>query len=271
MILKNKEWLSSLISEKKSVLCVGLDSDISKFPDCVLGQADPIFEFNRQIIDYTKEYCVAFKLNIAFYESLGMSGWHSLQKTLDYIPKNHLVIADAKRGDIGNTSQHYAKTFFETFECDGITVNPYMGKDSVAPFLEYKNKWSILLALTSNAGSSDIQQLQTKDGSMVFENVLKTSQSWGSIDQIMYVVGATKASQLQSIRAIVPDHFLLIPGVGAQGGQVGEVMENGMCDGVGLLINSSRSIIFASHGNDFGKAAGIEAKKLQAEMQQLLG
>lgn len=248
-------------------MCVGLDTDIKKIPRHLLNSKDPVFEFNRQIIDATARYTVAYKPNLAFYESLGSRGLESLQKTMEYIPKEIFTIADAKRGDIGNTSSLYARAFFEQMNFDSITVAPYMGEDSVKPFLGYAGKWVILLALTSNMGSRDFQDLRIGDGSSkLYEQVLEKSQQWGSTANMMYVVGATKAEKLQEIRQIVPDHFLLVPGVGAQGGSLEEVAKYGMNKDCGLLVNSSRAIIYASDAKDFAQKAGEEAAKVQQEM-----
>jgi orotidine-5'-phosphate decarboxylase len=261
------------ILEKKSYLCVGLDTDIRKIPAHLLKTADPVFEFNRQIIDSTADYCVSYKPNIAFYEALGPKGWESLQKTIEYIPKSHFSIADAKRGDIGNTSGLYARTFFDRsssgLEFDSVTVAPYMGSDSVKPFLEFENKWVILLALTSNPGSSDFQRLHMNN-SPLFEEVLKTSQTWAGPDRMMYVVGATQAAEFEKIRTIAPEHFLLVPGVGAQGGNLEEVSRFGMNSSCGLLVNASRSIIYAGDGLDFAQKAKQEASALQQEMEKYL-
>lgn len=255
---------------KKSYLCVGLDTDINKIPPYLLALEDPIFEFNKQIIESTAEYCVAYKPNIAFYESLGIKGWISLEKTISFLnthyPK-HFTIADAKRGDIGNTSYMYAKAFFEEFSFDSITISPYMGKDSITPFLEYKNKWAIVLALTSNEGSKDFEEISDTNGQKLYENVLKTTQNWANHEQMMYVTGATKAIEFKNIRKIVPKHFLLVPGVGAQGGNLEEVSKYGMNNHVGLLVNSSRAIIYASNSSDFALKASIEAQKVQKEME----
>ncbi|NIJ53536.1 orotidine-5'-phosphate decarboxylase [Dyadobacter arcticus] len=255
---------------KKSYLCVGLDTDIRKIPSHLRNAADPIFEFNKQIIDATADFCVSFKPNIAFYEALGPKGWESLQKTVEYIPKNHFSIADAKRGDIGNTSGLYARTFFDPessgLDFHSVTVAPYMGSDSVKPFLEFEGKWVILLALTSNPGSFDFQRLGF-NGSSLYEEVLKTSQTWAGPDRMMYVVGATQASEFRKIRTIIPDHFLLVPGVGAQGGNLEEVSRFGMNSSCGLLVNASRSIIYAGNGLDFAEKAKKEALALQKEME----
>ncbi|MEA5138032.1 orotidine-5'-phosphate decarboxylase [Arcicella rigui] len=269
-----KSQLFEQILQKQSYLCVGLDTDIQKIPKHLLQTEDPIFEFNKQIIDATKQFAVAYKPNIAFYEAFGAKGWESLQKTLEYIPEDCFTIADAKRGDIGNTSGLYARAFFDKkssgLEFDSVTVAPYMGEDSVTPFLDFEGKWVILLALTSNAGSKDFQNLVTTNEKQLFEEVLTKSQEWGNSEQLMYVVGATKADMLQSIRKIVPEHFLLVPGVGAQGGSLEEVSKYGINSHCGLLVNSSRAIIYASSGEDFAEKAAFEAKKVQLEMQQYL-
>ncbi len=261
-----KQELFNQIIQKESFLCVGLDADLEKIPEHLLELDDPIFEFNKQIIDATKDYCVAYKPNLAFYESLGVKGWESLQKTMDYIPNDIFTIADAKRGDIGNTSRMYAKTFFEYFNFDSVTVAPYMGNDSVAPFLEFGNKWVILLAATSNVGGLDFQYKKIEGGKRVFEEVLEKSLEWGNEENLMYVVGATRAEMLSDIRAIVPDSFLLVPGVGAQGGSLEEVAKYGMNDTCGLLVNSSRGIIYAGSGIDFALVAEKKSKELQSQM-----
>ena len=266
----NREDLVHQIKSKRSFLCIGLDTDIKKIPTHLLELEDPVFEFNKQIIDATKDLCVSYKPNIAFYESLGVSGWVSLQKTLDYIPKNIFTIADAKRGDIGNTSNMYARAFFEKMNFDSVTVAPYMGSDSVTPFLEFKDKWAIVLALTSNKGGLDFQKIENKNGKQLFEQVLETSQNWGTDKNMMYVVGATRAEQLSEIRAIIPNHFLLVPGVGAQGGSLEDVAKYGMNADCGLLVNSSRGIIYASSDIDFAEKAREEAEKLQHKMDILL-
>ena len=265
------------IKRKKSFLCVGLDTDITKIPQHLLKTEDPVFDFNKQVIDATKEFCVSYKPNMAFYETQGAKGWISLEKTIKYINKNCpdiFSIADAKRGDIGNTSKMYAKAFLETLNFDSITVAPYMGEDSVVPFLEYKNKWVILLALTSNSGSKDFQTLgiqqPTANNYQLYQQVLETSKSWSTPDNMMYVVGATKAEMLSDIRKMIPDSFLLVPGVGAQGGSLSEVAKYGMNKQCGLLVNSSRGIIYASNGEDFADKAREEAMKLQKEMEVLL-
>jgi orotidine-5'-phosphate decarboxylase len=269
----NKKQLFEEIKSKKSYLCVGLDTDLTLIPSFLLKEKDPIFTFNKLIIEATQQYAVAYKPNIAFYEAMGPKGWESLQKTLEIIPENCFTIADAKRGDIGNTSNLYAKAFFDKkssgMSFDAITVAPYMGKDSVTPFLTYADKWVILLALTSNEGSKDFQNLVVGE-KQLFEEVLAKSQEWGSSEQLMYVIGATKADMLAKIRAIVPDHFLLVPGVGAQGGSLAEVSKYGMNSQCGLLVNSSRGIIYASNGLDFAEIAGKEAEKIQLEMEGYL-
>lgn len=266
----NKKDLFGQIKAKSSYLCVGLDTDIQKIPEHLKKADDPLFEFNKQIIDATIDYAVAYKPNIAFYEAHGLKGWESLMKTIEYIPKEAFVIADAKRGDIGNTSKMYARAFFEEMNCDAITVAPYMGEDSVKPFLEFKNKWVILLALTSNAGGKDFQNLTLESGEEVYERVLSKSQEWGSAEALMYVVGATKAEALKNIRRIVPDHFLLVPGVGAQGGSLEEVSKYGMNSECGLLVNSSRGIIYKDSSEAFAQVAGQEANTLQQEMSKYL-
>lgn len=264
-----REELIQEIQSKKTFLCVGLDPDIDKLPKHLLEEEDPIFEFNRQIIDATAEYCVAFKPNTAFYEAYGISGLTSLEKTIRYIkseyPK-HFLIADAKRGDIGNTSSMYAKAFFNRLHADAITVAPYMGSDSVKPFLEFNGKWAIVLALTSNEGAKDFQLDEGKQEPL-YKHVMRTSKKWGNDKNMMYVVGATKAQMLDEIRQIAPTHFLLIPGVGAQGGSLADVCKYGLIkNDIGLLVNSSRGIIYASNGEDFAKAAAEEAKKMATEM-----
>ena len=271
-----REELFKLMSEKRSFLCVGLDSDIAKLPKHLLDSDDPVFEFNKQIIDATIDYAVAYKPNLAFYESRGVKGMQSFEKTITYLNKfkeQVFTIADAKRGDIGNTSKLYAKSFFgneeEALNFNAVTVAPYMGEDSVSPFLEYKNRWVILLALTSNKGAEDFQLLQS-EGKKLFEHVLEKSQQWVNADNMMYVVGATQAKMLSEIRKIVPDHFLLVPGVGAQGGSLEEVAKYGMNSQLGLIVNASRNIIFASSEKDFAEKARIEAGKLQSEMKKLM-
>src|SRR5688572_1306008 len=267
----NRSELFEQIKKKNSYLCVGLDSDLEKIPDHLRSEKDPIFEFNKQIIDATSDYCVAYKPNIAFYEALGPKGWESLQKTLDYIPNNCFTIADAKRGDIGNTSALYAKAFFNQMNFDSVTVAPYMGEDSVKPFLKFKDKWVILLAHTSNPGSSDFQLTESKiTGRKLYEEVILKSQQWGTPDQLMYVVGATQSDKIQSIRALAPEHFFLVPGIGAQGGDLEMTSRYGMNKQCGLLVNSARSIIYASPEKDFAAKAGEEARKVKEEMARLL-
>jgi orotidine-5'-phosphate decarboxylase len=259
--------LFSQIQRKQSYLCVGLDTDIQKIPGHLLHEDDPVFIFNKAIIDATIDYAVAYKPNLAFYESLGPKGLESLQKTIEYLPDDVFTIADAKRGDIGNTSGLYARAFFEYYQFDSVTVAPYMGSDSVMPFLNYPGKWVILLALTSNKGADDFQKCELKDtSSSLYQQVLETSKQWADRDHMMYVVGATQASLLEEIRKIAPDHFLLVPGVGAQGGSLAEVSRFGMNSECGLLVNSSRGIIYASSGPDYTKAAANSAKKTQEEM-----
>lgn len=270
-----KQELFEQIQAKKSFLCVGLDTDVNKIPEFMFDEyEDPIFEFNKAIIDATADLCVSYKPNLAFYESMGLSGWDVLDRTVDYIRTKYpeqFIIADAKRGDIGNTSAMYARTFLGNMNFDAITVAPYMGEDSVTPFLTYEDKWVILLALTSNKGAFDFQFIRDAEtGERLFEKTLKTSQQWGNDENMMYVVGATKADMLTDIRQIVPDHFLLVPGVGAQGGSLEEVAKYGMNSTCGLLVNSSRQIIYASSENDFAKAARREAEKVQTEMEFLL-
>lgn len=266
----NRQQLIEQIRKKNSFLCVGLDTDISKIPSFLQDTADPVFEFNKAIIDATKDYCVAYKPNIAFYECNGKKGWESLEKTLNYIPDDCFTIADAKRGDIGNTSAMYASTFFTTFNFDSVTVAPYMGSDSVTPFLNHQNKWVILLALTSNKGAMDFQMDTIDSGERVFEKVLRTSQQWGNDENMMYVVGATRGELFSDVRKIVPNHFLLVPGVGAQGGSLSEVCRFGMTKDCGLLVNASRSILYASSGPDFAAKAAEEAKAIHQEMHHLL-
>ncbi len=268
-----REELIKQIKTKKTFLCVGLDPDTEKIPQHLIEEEeDPIYEFNKQIIDATAPYCVSFKPNTAFYEAYGLSGIGSLEKTIRYIKTNypdHFLIADAKRGDIGNTSSMYARAFFKRLNSDAITVAPYMGSDSVKPFLQFENKWAIVLGLTSNEGSADFQQLKT-DGKDLYLKVIETCAQWGTDKNMMFVVGATKANMLTEIRKIVPDHFLLIPGVGAQGGSLQEVCKYGITRDVGLLINASRSIIYASRGADFAAKAAEEAKKMADEMKELI-
>jgi orotidine-5'-phosphate decarboxylase len=263
-----KEELFKQIQQKESFLCIGLDTDIHKIPTHLLEFEDPIFEFNKQIIDATHDLCVAYKPNIAFYESMGEKGWSSLQKTMDYIPKNIFTIADAKRGDIGNTSKMYAKTFFETFDFDSVTVAPYMGSDSVTPFLDFDGKWAIVLALTSNSGGLDFQMIKDENGEYLYQKVLKKVQTYGQ--NIMFVVGATRAEALQDIRSIAPDSFLLVPGIGAQGGSLEEVAKYGMNKQCGLLVNSSRGIIYANSDKNFAATARQKASVLQERMSEML-
>ena len=269
-----KENLIHQIKLKKSFLCIGLDTDLNKIPKFLLDLEDPIFEFNKKIIDATNSYCVAYKPNIAFYESEGLNGWKALEKTIKYINSNFpeiFTIADAKRGDIGNTSSMYAKAYFDTLNFDSITINPYMGKDSVEPFLDYKNKHTILLALTSNLGAFDFQTKNVdKTSHQFYYEVIKTSTNWKNSSQLMYVVGATKASYLREIRNIIPNNFLLIPGIGAQGGDLKDVCKNGMNNDVGLLVNSSRSIIFASTDSDFDLISAKKAQEIQSQMENIL-
>ena len=262
-----KKELVEQIKLKKSFLCIGLDSDIQKIPSHLLDFSDPILEFNKQIIDATHAFCVAYKPNIAFYESLGSKGWDTLQQTINYIPKNIFTIADAKRGDIGNTSDQYAKTFFETYSFDAVTVAPYMGSDSVTPYLNYNGKWTILLALTSNSGALDFETQELANGKMVFEQVLETSLNWGDDSNLMYVVGATRGENFKKVRAIVPQAFLLVPGVGAQGGSLQDVVNYGFNSEVGILVNSSRDIIYASSSINFASKSAEKAHDLQKLME----
>lgn len=267
------QQLFEQIEAKRSFLCVGLDTDLKKVPQHLLGSDDPIFEFNKAIIDATAAYCVSYKPNLAFYEAAGTKGWNALVRTVKYLRENYpeqFIIADAKRGDIGNTSQMYARVFFQEMDFDAVTLSPYMGSDTAEPFYAFPGKWAVLLALTSNASAQDFETLQLAGGGMLYEQVIRTSMDWGTEDNTMYVVGATKATQLGSVRAIVPDHFLLVPGVGAQGGSLREVAEHGMNRKCGLLVNSSRGIIYASDGRDFAAAAGNAARELQGEMSELL-
>ncbi|WP_436515569.1 orotidine-5'-phosphate decarboxylase [Ekhidna sp. To15] len=265
-----RQQLFDKIKEKESFLCVGLDTDIKKIPQHLLSLKDPVFEFNKQIIDATHKFAVAYKPNTAFYEAQGAQGWESLQKTLEYIPKDVFTIADAKRADIGNTSSMYARAFFENMDFDSVTVAPYMGSDSVKPFLEFDGKWVILLAATSNPGGLDFQNLRVNDEEKLYERVIRQSADWGTADNLMYVVGATRPEALADIRKIVPDHFLLIPGVGAQGGDLQKVCAFGMNSQCGLLVNSSRGIIYSEESANFGKASGIQAQKIQLEMAVIL-
>lgn len=272
----NRKELVEQIFAKKSFLCVGLDTDINKLPKSITeseeiqgAEAEMMFKFNQAIIDATAPYCVAYKPNLAFYESRGIDGMIAFENTIKYLKShypNHFIIADAKRGDIGNTSKMYAQTFFEEYNLDSVTVAPYMGEDSVKPFLEYEGKWVILLALTSNKGSHDFQLTEDKEGERLFEKVLKKSQEWGNDENMMYVVGATQGQMFEDIRKVAPNHFLLVPGVGAQGGSLQEVCKYGIIKDCGLLVNSSRGIIYASNGDDFAEVAGQKAKELQEEM-----
>ena len=265
-----KQFLVDQIKTKQSYLCVGLDTDIEKLPAGLPKNKEGVIAFNKAIIDATAEYCVSYKINTAFYEAQGIAGWEAMEATLAHIPSTHFKIADAKRGDIGNTSAQYAKTFFETLPFDAITVAPYMGKDSIDPFLAYTNKWTIVLGLTSNPGSQNFEQQKLASGQFLYESVLEQVASWGSPEQLMFVVGATKANDLESIRKIIPAHFLLVPGVGAQGGSLEEVTKYGKNDAIGLLINASRAVIFASGGNDFAEAAAVAAKGYADDMKALL-
>lgn len=264
-----RKELFDQIKKKQSYLCVGLDTDLTKIPQHLLKEDDPIFEFNKRIIDATADYCVAYKPNIAFYEALGSKGWESLQKTVEYIPNDIFTIADAKRGDIGNTSKLYAKAFFDNMNFDSVTVAPYMGEDSVTPFLEFMDKWVILLVHTSNKGSQDFQ-LFDNNGKTLYQEVIEKSRGWATPEQLMFVVGATRADKIEEIRGLAPDNFFLVPGVGAQGGSLEEVSKYGMNKQCGLLVNSSRGIIYASNGTDFEEGAKNEAQKLQQEMSKFL-
>ena len=265
----NREELIEQIKTKKSFLCVGLDTDLKKIPQHLLNDNDAIFTFNKNIIDATAPYCVAYKPNLAFYEAFGVKGLIAFEKTINYLNEyypDHFIIADAKRGDIGNTSKMYARTFFEEYDVDALTVAPYMGEDSVTPFLGYDGKWVILLALTSNKGSNDFQLTTDTEGERLFEKVIRKSQQWGDINNMMYVVGATQGKMFEDIRKVAPESFLLVPGVGAQGGSLEEVCRYGMTKDCGLLVNSSRGIIYASNGEDYAEVAGQKAKELQEQM-----
>lgn len=265
----NRQQLVKQIFSKKSFLCVGLDTDLNKVPEFILNEDAPIFEFNKAIIDATAQYCVAYKPNLAFYESYGLEGMKAFEDTINYLKKfypEHFIIADAKRGDIGNTSTMYARTFFEEYNLDALTVAPYMGEDSVKPFLEYDGKWVILLALTSNKGSHDFQLTEDRNGERLFEKVLRKSQEWGNDQNMMYVVGATQGEMFKDIRRVAPNHFLLVPGVGAQGGSLQEVCKYGIIKDCGLIVNSSRGIIYASNGKNFAEVAAAKAKALQEQM-----
>ena len=265
----NRIQLIKQIKEKRSFLCVGLDTDITKIPKHLQASADAVFEFNKAIIDATKDHCVSYKINTAFYEAMGLKGWQAMEQTVNYIPSTHFKIADAKRGDIGNTSSQYAKAFFETLPFDSITVAPYMGEDSVKPFLEYEDKWAIVLGLTSNKGANDFE-LQKTGEDFLYEKVLKTASTWGTPDNLMFVVGATQASELANIRKIIPDHFLLVPGVGFQGGSLEEVCKYGMNKDYGLLVNASRAIIYAGDDENFAADAKEIAMQYQTEMSEYL-
>lgn len=269
----NRQQLVEQIFRKRSFLCVGLDTDVQKIPDRLRGEEDPIFAFNKRIIDATAPYCVAFKPNLAFYESAGVKGMQAFERTVNYLHTacpNHFIIADAKRGDIGNTSAMYARTFFEEYDVDALTVAPYMGEDSVTPFLGYENKWVVLLALTSNRGSSDFQLTEDHNGERLFERVIRRSQTWADDEHLMYVVGATQGELFRAVRQVAPHHFLLVPGVGAQGGSLEEVCRHGMTSDCGLLVNSSRGIIYASSGDDFDCVAAAKARELQMQMAEKL-
>lgn len=262
--------LITQIRSKKSFLCVGLDTDIAKIPTFLLKHENPIVEFNKRIIDATKDYCVAYKINTAFYESRGAQGWKELEETLRYIPQNCFTIADAKRGDIGNTSKQYAKAFFETLSFDSLTVAPYMGDDSVRPFLEYKDKWVIVLGLTSNGGALDFQFLQDQHGKKVFEHVIEKCTQWGTKENLMFVVGATRSEDIAAARKSAPESFFLVPGVGAQGGSLKDIVQYGWNKECGLLVNSSRAIIYAGNDENFDTVAKVEAEKIQRQMIKIL-
>lgn len=265
----NRQQLVKEIFNKKSFLCVGLDTDINKIPECIKGEGDPLFAFNKAIIDATAKYCVAYKPNLAFYECYGLDGMRAFESTIAYLKKfypNHFIIADAKRGDIGNTSAMYAKTFFDLYDVDALTVAPYMGEDSITPFLEYEDKWVIVLALTSNKGSHDFQLTEDNNGEMLYEKVIRKTLKWGTTDSIMYVVGATQGKMFENIRRVAPNSFLLVPGVGAQGGSLQGVCKYGITKDCGLLVNSSRGIIYAGHDTDFAFVAAEKAKDLQQQM-----
>lgn len=276
-----RKQLIAQIQQKKSYLCVGLDTDELKIPAHLKSSSRAVFEFNKQIIDATKDFCVSYKINTAFYEAMGSKGWDAMEQTVHYIPDTHLKIADAKRGDIGNTSSQYAKAFFETIPFDAITVAPYMGEDSIRPFLEYENKWTIVLALTSNKGAKDFEMLElvgddtkqgstNQDGKFLYEQVIKKVSSWGTPDKLMFVIGATQAQELENIRQIIPDNFLLIPGVGFQGGSLAEVSKYGINKDCSLLVNASRAIIYASDKENFAEEATIIAQQIQKEMAEFL-
>lgn len=281
-----RKELTDQIFSKKSYLCIGLDTDITKIPKYLLSHADPVFEFNRQIIDATKDYCISYKINTAFYEAMGVKGWESMERTVNYIPSTHFKIADAKRGDIGNTSAQYAKAFFETLNFDAITVAPYMGEDSVKPFLEHKDKWTILLGLTSNSGAKDFEMqkilkdveileegihITYHETNYLYENVLKTSLQWGTTNNLMFVIGATQAEKFVNIRKLTPEHFYLVPGVGAQGGSLKEISQMALIKDCGLLVNVSRAVIYASNSENFADEASIIAQRYADEMSIYLG
>jgi orotidine-5'-phosphate decarboxylase len=265
----NRQQLIDQIKEKKTYLCVGLDTDITKIPRHLQSHPDSVFEFNKAIIDATKDHCVSYKINTAFYEAMGVKGWEALEQTVKYIPDTHFAIADAKRGDIGNTSAQYAKTFFEVYNFDAITVAPYMGEDSIRPFLDYEDKWTIVLGLTSNKGANDFE-LQKTGNDYLYEFVLKKVKQWGTSENLMFVIGATQAEQFKSIRKILPEHFLLVPGVGFQGGNLNDVSLYGANKDVGLLVNVSRAIIYASEGEDFAQEAAVIASQYAHEMNQFV-
>ena len=273
----NRKKIIGEIQKKGSYLCIGLDTDAEKIPKHLRQNENAIFDFNKAIIDATKEYCVSYKINTAFYEALGSKGWDAMEQTVNYIPASHLKIADAKRGDIGNTSSQYAKAFFETLKFDAITVAPYMGEDSIRPFLEYEDKWTIVLGLTSNNGAKDFEMLRLLSENeehlrpeFLYEHVLRSVSEWGSADNCMFVTGATKAIEFENIRSIIPDHFLLVPGVGFQGGSLAEVSKHGMNIDCGLLVNVSRAVIYAGSGENFAEEAGVIAKQYQTEMKTYL-
>lgn len=266
----NRAELVSQIRTKGTYLCVGLDTDPAKIPDFLHHENDPVFEFNKAIIDATLPYCVGYKINTAFYEAQGLKGWESMEKTVNYIPGSHFRIADAKRGDIGNTSTQYANAFLKVLPFDAITIAPYMGEDSVKPFLQFDGKWAIVLGLTSNPGAADFELKELNGGERVYENVIRTVAGWGSTDNLMFVVGATQADEFINLRRIAPNHFFLVPGVGAQGGSLAEISKKAMNGDVGILVNSSREIIFASSGKDFAEAAGLKAKGYAEEMKNYL-
>ena len=265
-----RQQLVSAILSRGSYLCVGLDTDRSRIPAHLRSAADPVFEFNRRIIDATKEYCVAYKINTAFYEASGAAGWDAMERTVNYIPATHFKIADAKRGDIGNTSAQYARAFFETLAFDAITVAPYMGEDSVRPFLDYRNKWTIVLGLTSNPGAADFELRRQQEGEFLYERVLKTVSGWGTPDNLMWVIGATRADAFSRIRQLTPDHFYLVPGIGAQSGNLAEISARAMNKEVGLLVNASRSILYASEKEDFADMAKEVSAGYRGEMQRYL-